>query len=992
MPSNKEILFQNHICAFLVEKHEYVYLSNADIKDKEYHIIEKHLTEFIIATQPEKYAVLEENYKTDTNNQIINALKEAVAKKRLWLIIRDGLMVKGTKIELYKPKPRSSTNTEAEKLFSANIFSFVKEYRYNKLNDEEIDLVIWLNGLPIIVIELKHEDEGRNCEDAIFESFLTRDFSNNIYKFPFIFIASSNTEVKIATDPVSEEKFRWFNAQMLNKAETVGEYPVEHLYRHALSKENITKYLEHYLVFVPAQEKIIETGEIIRKTSFTIFPRYHQLRASNSLTSDVLEHVEVTKTLGNRYLINHSAGSGKTFTIAWMADLLDSLYTSDNHKVFDNIIILTDRRSLDKNVKDDLQLFTHLGKKLNFTRNAGDLADFLDKDRDIIVSTIHKFGHIQDKLQETEELKNRKVAFLIDEAHRSQEGKMALKLRKFFTNEGEEVEVEEDEETIDEKIVDKLERLDTSNQVFVAFTATTTAKTLAFFGEPFDAYTEEEAIQEGYILDVAQNIISYETLYNLKIKAALPDKTYPSGMVSRLLRNIAFNDNDLIQYKSEVIINLFVEKVADAINGRGKALVVASSRPAGLKYFLTLKTIIEERQLPFKVLFAFSDYTDPATNLGIEEAKINELDTFHGGKAIEDVFDTDEYRIMVVANKFLTGFDQPLLTAMFLDKVVNGINAIQTVSRLNRKYPDKEQSDILVVDFTNNSSNIFEAFNKHRSGTPYKETEPRVELLQNVYAQIEQMNVFDQDEVETYTKAYIAAEIDAKKGISTTDALLSGINQDYRDLFKNRLPKPEDQKTYTSLLQRYTKLFYFIAQFYKLDYYLLEFIVFAEAGSDMLLKRGKTSELTQLLKNVELSKGGVINHGMRSNITLVKDRKQTGLNLGKSSHEPPKTTIEQALKDIDAKYQISKEDAIIIKEICEEISNRYDIKIRIKANEENENYLKTTAEPKIKGEVKTSYITRNMWEKLVDPIYIERGGIISLMGKAIIKAILTATG
>ena len=278
MPSNKEILFQNHLCAFLEDKHEYVCLSNGDVKDKEFHFIEKHLIEFIIATQPEKYAELEENYKTDTNNQIFNALKEAVAKKRLWLIMRDGLMVKGTKIELYKPKPRSSTNTEAEKLFSENIFSYIKEYRYNKINDEEIDLVIWLNGLPIIAIELKHEDEGRNCEDAVFESFLTRDLSNNIYKLPFIYIASSNTEVKIATDPVSEEKFRWFNAQMLNKAETIGEYPVEHLYRHALSKENITKYLEHYLVFVPAQEKIIETGEIIRKTSFTIFPRYHQLQ------------------------------------------------------------------------------------------------------------------------------------------------------------------------------------------------------------------------------------------------------------------------------------------------------------------------------------------------------------------------------------------------------------------------------------------------------------------------------------------------------------------------------------------------------------------------------------------------------------------------------------------------------------------------------------------------------------------------------------------
>jgi type I restriction enzyme R subunit len=568
---------------------------------------------------------------------------------------------------------------------------------------------------------------------------------------------------------------------------------------------------------------------------------------------------------------------------------------------------------------------------------------------------------------------------------------MALTLRKFFTKDGEEAEQEEDEQSSTDEITDKLKKLDTSNQVFVAFTATTTPKTLAFFGEPFDVYTEEEAIQEGYILDVAQNIISYETLYNLKVKETLPEKDFPIGIVSKLLKNIAYNDDGLIQYKSEVIVNLFVEKVANTINGRGKAMVVASSRPAGLKYFENLKAIIEERELPFKVLFAFSDYTDPITNESVEEIKINELDTLHSGKVIEEVFDTDDYRILVVANKFQTGFDQPLLAAMFLDKVVNGVNAIQTVSRLNRKHPDKEQADILVVDFTNNSTNIFEAFNKHRKGTPYKESEPKKELLQQVYDAIDELEVFSEDEIETYIKAYVEAETEAKKGESTADALLSNINQNYREIFKNALPNIEDQKNYIGLLRRYTKLYYFIAQFYSLDYHLHEFIVFAEAMANTLIKRGKTSELTQLLKNVELSKGAVKYHGQKTNMTVVKDTKKTGLKQGNGGNTPPRTTIEQALKDIEQKYQIPKEDAIVIKEICEEVSNQYEIKRRIIDNRENDSYLKTTAEPKVKGEVKNGYIKRDMWEKLEDPIYIERGGIISLMGKAIIRNVLTGT-
>ena len=409
----------------------------------------------------------------------------------------------------------------------------------------------------------------------------------------------------MAANPASEDNFLWFNASLPNKAETSGEYPVEHIYRHALSKESITSYLENYLVFVPAKEEIDEEGKLIKEDSKTIFPRYHQFRSIRNLALDVKDHVNDRLELGKKYLINHSAGSGKTLTIAWMADKLDSLYTADNQKVFDNIIILTDRKSLDKNITDDLMMFSHLRGKLNFCKRSKDLADFLEKDRDIIISTIHKFSHIQEKLQNDEVLKKRKVAFLIDEAHRSQDGKLAVTVRQFFNNEAEENEEEEDEE---------LKRLNISNQVFVAFTATTTPKAVSYFGEPFDVYSEEEAIDEGYILDVAQNIISYETLYNLKSRVPIPDdKDFPMGTVSKALKNIAFEDEDIIQYKSEVIINLFEDRVAQTLKGKGKAMVVTSSRAAGLIYYKTIKTILDEKELPYKVLYAFSDYTDKKT-------------------------------------------------------------------------------------------------------------------------------------------------------------------------------------------------------------------------------------------------------------------------------------------------------------------------------------------------------------------------------------------
>jgi len=964
-----------------------VALPKEQLPEKEFHIVEEHLLSFIKATQTEPYSNLVADYGTDADAEILRALKQELESKKLWHIMRHGLQVKSTELQLYAPKPRSGNNSAAEANYQQNRFAFKKEYYYHKQTQERIDLVLWLNGLPIVVIELKHEDEGQNCNDAIYESFLNRDFENGLYSLPFLYVASSNTEVKVATDPRSEKNFRWFNAQLVNKAETDGEYPVEHLYRHALSKESICMYLEHYLILVPGEDYKDEDGTRLSKPPFTIFPRYHQLRSSKNVAVDVLQKREETGLLGGKYLINHSAGSGKTLTIAWMAGLLDSLYTADNEKVFDNVIILTDRISLDKNVTDDLELFVHLGNKINPANRSGDVADFLDKDRDIIVSTIQKFGYIQDKLKNSEALKGRKVAFLIDEAHRSQEGKMALKLRQTFTKDG--GEQEEDEEDSTEKVADQLKKLDTSNQVFVAFTATTTAKTLAFFKEPFDTYTEEEAIQEGYILDVAQNIISYETLYNLEVKAVLPDKEYPTGIVSQMLKRIAYNDEGIIQYKSEVIVKLFEERVANGINGKAKAMVVTSSRPAGLKYFQNLKTIIEEKQLPYKVLFAFSDYTDPISNESVEEVKQNGLDTIHKGKLIEEVFNTDEYRLLVVANKFQTGFDQPLLSAMFLDKAVNGVNAIQTVSRLNRQHPEKEQADILVVDFTNNSDKIFEAFNKHRKGTPHKASEPKRELLVQVYEQLTNMTVFTDDEIETYITAYREADEEAKKGESNKDALLSNINQDYRSIFKEKLPKVEDQKKYIGLLVRYTKLYYFLAQFYGLDYHLHEFIVFAEAGGQMLSNTGKTSELSQLMKNVELSKGAIKFHGQKTNMSVVKEPRKTGLSGERKSNEPPRTSIQQALLDIEQKYEIGKEDAIIIKEVCEEVSKQYDLRNRVINNKDNDNYLKISIPPRVRTAVLTDYEKRDRYDVLENPMYVDRGGIISLMGKAIVRQILS---
>ena len=981
MPSNKEILFQNHIVQFLITEHGYDNLDKDLLPEKSHHIIESLLFYFIKSTQQEKYLELQNNYKSDTDQEFIKALINEMKHKPLWLIMRNGLNVKGTQFELYKPNPRSTTSKDALDHYQQNHFCCKTEYYYNPNTDERIDLVIWLNGLPIIVIELKHEDAGQFVDDAIYGSFLNRDLKNNLYKHPFLYIAASNVDVKVATNPSLYKNFRWFNEKLINKAETKGEYPIEHLYRHALSKESIVKYLEHFLVFVPAKENITEDGEIKTKPSFTIFPRYHQLRASKNLSDNVKKESNNTNQLGLKYLINHSAGSGKTLTMAWMADQLDSLYTNDNHKIFNNIIILTDRKSLDKNIKDELENFVHLkASKINIAKKSEDLAKHLDNNRDIIVSTIHKFGYIQDKLLNDDSLKSRKIAFLIDEAHRSQKGKMALKMQQFFTHDGKQYEQEENEQCNNDDIADKLKNLDISNQVFVAFTATTTPKTVDYFGEPFDIYSEEEAIEEGYILDVAQNIISYETQYNLRIKQAIPDKEYPAGVISKVLKTLAYNDEELIQYKSEVIVKTFIEHVAESINGKGKAMVVTSSRPAGLKYFKTISIILREKKLPYKVLYAFSDYTDPDTNESVEEAKINNLGA---NELIEDVFDTDEYRILIVANKFQTGFDQPLLSTMFLDKAVNGVNAVQTISRLNRNHPEKNKDDIYVLDFTNNTQEIFKAFNQHRKGSPYTEKEPDKLLLDQVYNEVIDTGVFNTSEISKYVEAYIKAKDGAKNKESKMDTLLSNIDQDYRKQFNDYYPDMTARKTYVSLLKRYKTLYYFIAQFFKLEQHLHDFIIFAEVMSNKLIKTGKTSELIQLLKHIEVSKGAVIHKGETTNPNTKPKTPSGGRSGGNGI---PKTTIQQAIDLIEQTYQISKENALIIREVCEEVSEKEEIKTTVLNNRQDSLFLENY-EPTVRIEITSRFIKRELWNEIDDPIYNDKGGIFTIMSKTVIEKV-----
>ena len=832
--------------------------------------------------------------------------------------------------------------------------------------NHEIDFVFYLNGLPIVALELKHE-ANQNVEHAVAQ-FVARDHSHKIFQHPFLYLAADTSEAKAATDPRQEQNFRAHNMGLTNKAtENSNEYPVEFLYREVLSREQLLEALSFFLVRVPEREA--EDDKPARPAS-TIFPRFHQSRLVRRVAEDITAHFVTAGDIGKKYLADHSAGSGKTLSICWLADRLHSLYKpGTNEKLVDITFILTDRKSLDTNIREDMDKFTHLKDVVGIAKHSDDLPRFLKERRSIIVTTQQKLAYVLDELQKNPELKKLRVAFLIDEAHRSQEGQMGAAIRLPFRKEGEPDE-DAPEENLEEQIA-KVIREHDLNQLFVAFTATPAPATVSMFGKPFDSYTEAEAIAEGYIVDVAASIISYKTLYNLHCPIVpKPDeeKLYPKGVVSKALQNVAFQDDGLIQYKAEVMLRIFEKDVKPLIGGRAKAMIVTSSRVAGLRYFNIIKEKLKERGGDYKVLYAFSDFVHPETNAAISEHAVNEL---QGGELIENRFEGDDYRIMVVANKFQTGFDQPLLAGMFLDKPVLDRNAVQTVSRLNRCHHGKK--DVVVVDFTNNAKQILKAFAKYRKGTLFEPEEPDQETCPKLHAEILAAGVFTQKDAADML-------VLLKSG---TDAQVQFQVNALRTRFQAMLADWEERKAFVYLLARFVKSYHFLTCFFTYPAPVQEFASFAECVGQQLIKAGTVSEMMKQIRASFVTKAAVQYQGVMTSGGPVK--LQPGKGKGGAGPPPVKSSVQDMIAQILAKHPITDEEALYIKQVTEEKIADPVIRSTVQAHRGNRIYLEGPYRGQVNGDIQTTYDARGRYDELADPKYTDTGGIFDIMAVTVIQ-------
>jgi type I restriction enzyme R subunit len=966
MPRRKkspELTFQQHIADFLVRVHKYGVLEQTDITDTEHFIAEDQLWAFLKATQADTLKKLTDDYGTDARDEVFKALRNELAHTPLWLLLRHGLKVRGLEFRLYYPKPRSAESAAVQK-FGENRITYRPHFYFGETN-QEIDFVLFLNGLPIVALELKHE-KNQTVHDAVAQ-FEKRDHARKIFQHPFLYLAADTSDVMAATDPRREQNFRWHNTGLTNTPQTAGEYPVEFLYREVLAKEQLLEALSFFLVRVPKREAEEDKPE---RPACTLFPRYHQSRMVRRVADDALAHFTTSGEIGRKYLINHSAGSGKTLTICWLADRLHSLFQpSTNEKLVDLVFILTDRKSLDKNIKDDLENFTHLKDVVGLAKKAEDLPRFLAQRKPIIVTTQQKFEWVLTEIEKNKDLKKLRVAFLIDEAHRSQEGKMGAAIRTPFRD----ADAPDDEapgEDEEEKIARVIREHD-RNQLFVAFTATPAPATVTLFGQPFDIYTEAEAIAEGYIVDVAASILSYKTLYHLHCRVVpKPDdeKLYPKGVVAKALKNVAFRDDGLIQYKSEVMLRIFEESVKPLIGGRAKAMIVTSSRVAGLRFFQIIREKLKERGADYKVLYAFSDFVHPQTNAAISEHAVNELKE---GEQIEDRFEGEDYRLMVVASKFQTGFDQPLLAGMFLDKPVMDRNAVQTVSRLNRCHEGKK--GVVVVDFTNNAQAILKAFAKYRIGTPFPPGDPDEKQCVKLHQEILAAGVFTQADAQALVKLVA----------NGTDAQVQFMVNSLRTRFQERITDLDQRKNFVYLLARLVKSYDFLTCFFTYPPEIGEFAAFADYVGPQLIKQGSVSDLMKQIRETDVAKAAVQFLGeVRSPgpVKLIPGKGQKG-----AGPPPKRVSVQDMIAQIRATFQITDEEALYIKQVTEEKAADPEIRSTVTAHREDRVYLEGAYRGQVNGKIQTAYDERGRYEELSDPKYTEIGAIFDIMAVTVIQ-------
>lgn len=742
--------FQKEFVDHLVEENGFIERKNKDF-NRAYAMDIDLLFEFLNNSQKDLMEELQGIYKNDLKETLVNFINGEITKKSSSLIdvFKNGIEIANRKLELMYTKPATDFNKYLNEKYEANIFSVMQEVCPN--DQERVDLVIFLNGLAIISIELKSEYSGQTYRDAIKQYRQERDPKYRLFLWKagcFVNFAMDTSEVMMTTKlDGSATFFLPFNKGKgegiytgAGNPEVSNKLSVSYMWEEVLTKDSLLELIKKF-IFI---ERVEKEDEITGTTSIketVIFPRFHQLDLIRKLLIDVREN----KTNLN-YLIQHSAGSGKTNSIAWLAHRLVSLHDNDNKVIYDTTIIVTDRVVVDRQLQKAVMSLEHahgLIKTMDDKCSSHDLKLALEGNTKIVATTIQKFPYIVDELKN---LKNKNFAVIIDEAHSSTSGKNMQAVTQSLGSD------DSDYEDEDDIILDEIRKSGKqSNVSMFAFTATPKPTTLRMFGrlnkngnyEAFHLYSMKQAIEEGFILDVLQNYTTYSTMYRINKEIEDDPELKTSEAKRAIARYIELHDTNITQ-KVQIIIEHFKNNVMSELGGQAKAMVVTSSRQAAVKYAKAFDEYVKKQGYKdIQALVAFSgkiklenddtEYTEVGMNKMSEDR-------------VPSAFDSDQYNVMIVANKYQTGFDQKKLSAMYVIKSLRGVNAVQTLSRLNRVCPPYEKK-VFILDFTNDYEDIKNAFAPYYT-TTLLASDLSANKVKDILTSIEGYNVIDPLDVD----------------------------------------------------------------------------------------------------------------------------------------------------------------------------------------------------------------------------------------------------
>ena len=851
MARTKEVDFENYVEEMLGnvgwEKGE-----KKENWDVERGLFTKDICSFVERSQPELWERMRRVQGEGLEESFIEGLCKELEMKGALHVLRHGFKFYGKLFRLAFFKPAHALSPETLRLFNTNLLTVTRQVPCHPGRKDTVDLLFAVNGLPVATCELKNPWTGQTWENGIKQYRNDRDPNAPLFRF------KNRTLVHFAADPVEI----WMTTQLarektyflpFNRGSNPGEigcgkgnppypsgYPTGYFWEEVLERESFLDILAHFMFLEQNEEKVeVSPGEfryVVRERM--IFPRYHQLDAVRKLVSSAR-----TEGSGTNYLIQHSAGSGKTNSISWLAHHLASLHDNEDRKVFDCVIVITDRRVLDNQLQNAVYQIEHAqGVVAAIDRDSRQLAKALIDGTKIVITTLQKFPWVlkgllaatgsgdlknpgseeQEQAKEWErEIAGRQYALIVDEAHSSQTGDSAQELKQILgagtelSERGERDDEEEDWEDRLNRVVESRGRQ--KNLSFFAFTATPKGKTIELFGHPgpdgkphpFHLYSMRQAIEEGFILDVLQNYTTYTTYYKL-LKIAEDDPDLPKKKATRVLAKFMSLHPHTIGQRTEVMVEHFREMVQKQLGGRAKAMVVTSSRLHAVRYKLAFDAYLEKRKYDtIRSLVAFSGkVVDPDTGLEYTEPGMN-TDVITGKPisegALPERFASSDYQILLVANKYQTGFDEPLLQAMYVDKRLDGVQAVQTLSRLNRKIPGKESP--FVLDFVNKAEDIYRAFKPYYEKTEL-ETPSDPAHLERLKHELTEAQIWHREEVERLASIFFKPPMEQQK---SDHARMVEIVKVAADRF-NALDREEEKELFYSKLKSYLSLYSFMSQ------------------------------------------------------------------------------------------------------------------------------------------------------------------------------------